>query len=168
MCGAIFLHLLVKIYFVSIINCYLYIYSSSFIFSCLHFCDISQNGSNRNIFFFMYWKYLSQVGYGYLPRLDSLCLIVGNWILCFKLLPQWWLMHCCFLGIILLNCCWCLFLWFLETFLLVKPWYGREMNAVDGLCCSECTNTDLFPFINPHMACQYLVGDIFPSLSLIV
>ena len=52
--------------------------------------------------------------------------------------------------------------------LVMRPWYNGEMNAVAGSCCSECINTYFFNFTNPHMACQYLSGTIFPPGPLIV
>ena len=37
---------------------------------------------------------------------------------------------------------------------VVRPWSNWEINVDDELCCSEFANTNLFTFINPHMACQ--------------
>ena len=141
MCSIIVLHCLVKIHSILIIYFCLGIYFSSYRYYHVHGHDIFWNSSNWSILLFICWQYLSQVVFGALPCLYSLCVFFRNWILYFRILPRYGFLHWCFLGIIFLHWyCW-MFLWF---------WVIITRSSTLIWCRNECRWWIMLLIIHEH------------------
>ena len=96
----VFLHFMVKMHGIRIRHCYHGIYPSPSRYSCVHCHDLFWNDSNWSILLSICFQYLSQVWYGDLAWLDTLCVLVRNWNIYWQLMIRWWLLNWCLVSIV--------------------------------------------------------------------